>query len=79
MKIEGSPKDIEELTGIKDYMTAVPFEIEKLMGDVKTCTSIYDILNSFNYKFNDDDDFDKKWRLIGSPQETMKKIITSQT
>jgi hypothetical protein len=74
MKIESSPKDIEELTSIKDYMIAVPFEIEKLMGDLKACTNIYDILNSFNYKFYDDEDYDKKWRLIGSPKETMEKI-----
>jgi hypothetical protein len=28
-KIESAPKDIEELTSIKDYMSAVPNEIEK--------------------------------------------------
>ena len=30
MKIESQPKDIEELTSIKDYMAAVPSEIEKM-------------------------------------------------
>ena len=29
-KIESSPKDIEELTSIKEYMASVPNEIEKL-------------------------------------------------
>jgi hypothetical protein len=38
MKIESSPKDIEELTSIKDYMSAVPSEIEKIMPDLKACT-----------------------------------------
>jgi hypothetical protein len=73
-KIESAPKDIEELTSIKDYMAAVPNEIEKLSGDIKACMNIYEILNSFNYKFHDDEDYDKKWRLYGSPKETVEKI-----
>jgi hypothetical protein len=35
MKIESAPKDIEELTNIKDYMAAVPNEIEKISGEIK--------------------------------------------
>lgn len=45
MKIESQPKDIEELTSIKDYMAAVPNEIEKMNSDIKNCMSIYEILN----------------------------------
>ena len=73
-KIESAPKDIEELTSIKDYMAAVPNEIEKSMGDLKACMQIYEILNSFNYKYHDDEDYDKKWKLYGSPKETIEKI-----
>ena len=51
-KIESAPRDIEELTSIKDYMQAIPNEIEKLMPDLKTCMNIYEILNQFNYKFH---------------------------
>jgi hypothetical protein len=29
-KIEKKPTDIEDLTGIKDYMTTVPNELEKV-------------------------------------------------
>jgi dynein heavy chain len=50
-KIESAPKDIEELTSIKDYMNSVPNEIEKMSGDIKNCIHIYEILNQFNYKF----------------------------
>ena len=35
---------------------------------------IYEILNNFNYKFGDDEDYDKKWKLFGSPKETIEKI-----
>ena len=44
-KIESAPKDIEELTSIKDYMASVPNEIEKVMSDLKNCSNIYDILS----------------------------------
>jgi dynein heavy chain len=74
MKIESQPKDIEELCSIKDYMAAVPTEIEKMSADIKNCMNIYEILNFFNYKFSDDDDYDKKWRVFGGPKETMEKI-----
>ena len=30
MKCESHPKDIEELTTLKDYMASIPNEIEKL-------------------------------------------------
>jgi len=55
-------------------MAAIPNEIEKLQVDIKANMGVYDILNYFGYKFNDDDDFDKKWRAYGSPVETLKKI-----
>lgn len=29
-KIEGHPKDIEELTALKDFMASVPNDIEKM-------------------------------------------------
>ena len=74
MKICSSPKDIEELTALKDYMSAIPNELEKLSVDIKACLSIYDILNYFGYKFIDDEEFDKKWRVYGAPKDTLHKI-----
>lgn len=55
-------------------MAAVPLELEKLAADIKSCMSVYDILNNFGYKFGEEDDFDKKWRVYGAPVETLKKI-----
>lgn len=74
MKIESSPKDIEELTSIKDYMAAVPNEIEKLNPEIKACINIYEILNYFGYKFSDEEDYDKRWKLFGCAKETIEKI-----
>jgi hypothetical protein len=51
MKIESHPKDIEELTALKDFMIGVPNEIDKLQKDIKETLHIYSILDNFNYKF----------------------------
>ena len=51
MKIGSQPKDIEELTSIREYMAAIPNELEKLSVDIKLCMGVYDILNFFGYKF----------------------------
>jgi hypothetical protein len=55
-------------------MGQVPAEIEKLGFEIKKCTDIYDMLNEFQYAFADEDDADKRWRMFGSPQETIQKI-----
>lgn len=73
-KIESHPKDIEELTALKDYMNSVPNEIEKLQKDIKDTLGIYDILSLFNYRFPNDADFDKKYEVFGAPKETNSKI-----
>lgn len=74
MKIESHPKDIEELTALKDYMIGVPNEIEKLQKDIKETLNIYAILDIFNYKFNDDEDYGRKWKVFGSPLDTVSRI-----
>jgi dynein heavy chain len=74
LKIEGHPKDIEELTALKDYMASVPNEIEKLQKELKDCLNIYTILDQFNYKFADDDDYGRKWKVFGAPLDTSSRI-----
>ena len=74
LKIIAVPNNIEELSEIKSYMGQVPQEIEKLGMEIKKCTDIYDMLNEFQYSFADEDDADKRWRMFGSPQDTIQKI-----
>jgi hypothetical protein len=66
-KVESIPKDIEELSSIKDYMATVPNELEKLKPDIKSCMGVYEILNFFNYQFKSAEDFDRKWNLFKAP------------
>ena len=74
MKIESHPKDIEELTALKDFMVGVPNEIEKLQKEIKETLAIYSTLDFFNYKFSDDEDYGRKWKVFGSPLDTVSRI-----
>lgn len=55
-------------------MANVPNEIEKMSADIRVCMGVYDILSLFNYKFKEDEDYDKKWKVYGAPKETISKI-----
>ena len=73
-KIEKKPTDIEDLTAIKEYMATVPNELEKLAVEINSTLDVYAILEEFQYKFHEQEDYDKQWALYGSPKETLEKI-----
>lgn len=58
-KIEKKPVDIEDLTAIKEYMATVPNELEKIQVDINATLDTYKILEEFQYKFPEQDDYDK--------------------
>lgn len=72
-EINKPPKDIEELTEIKDLISRVPMEIEKMKIDIEANMNTYSILEKFNYKFTVDD-MNKKWDLFGYPKKTYDLI-----
>lgn len=72
--INRSPNDIEELSAIREFVAGVPNQIEKLEGQIKMGMQTYAILEEFGYKFGEDDDYDKQWKLYGSPCETHEVI-----
>ena len=76
-KINSSPNNIEELSQIRDFMGSVPSEIEKLDVSIKQGMQVYAILEEFKYTFAEEDDYDKQWRLYGSPNDT-KAVIGRQ-
>ena len=59
MKVESQPKDIEELSGIRDFMAGVPNEIQKLKNEIAAGMKVYKILEGFQYKYAEEDDYDK--------------------
>ena len=74
IKVEGTPKNIEELSAIRDFMANLPKDLEKKKLEIKKCMEIYTTLDMFHYKFDDEEEYDKMWRVYGSPLETMQRI-----
>jgi hypothetical protein len=54
-RIRRPPKNIEELTDTRKYITEIPITIEKLKQEINGCMEIYGILDGFNYEFTSSD------------------------
>ena len=52
-KVDLKHAKIEELAAVRDFMTGVPNEIEKLRGEIKIGMQYYGILEEFCYTFGD--------------------------
>ena len=74
LAIESAPKDIEDLSAIRDTMMNAPGEIQKLKNEIASGMKVYEILDGFQFQFEDPEDFDRQWRLFGSPGDTVDKI-----
>jgi hypothetical protein len=55
-------------------MANLPKDLEKKKMEIKKCMEIYTTLDMFHYKFDDEEEYDKMWRVYGSPLETMQRI-----
>ena len=49
-KIQRSPKEIEELTETKKYISEIGIFIEKYRKEIDVCMGIYDICDEFGYE-----------------------------
>ena len=72
------PKGIEELSATREFMNGLPKELEKRQGEIKNCMAIYEILDQFYHKYDDEEEYDKMWRVYGAPQETVQRIEKQQ-
>ena len=72
-KIERKPDDIEGLTAIKDYMEKCGSELDKLYIEIKESMKTYEILDEFQYKF-DDEDVKRKHNMQKAPKMTFELI-----
>jgi dynein heavy chain len=73
-RVEAAPKNIEELSSTKDFMDSLPNELDKQKQNIKNCMKIYETLDLFHYKFEDEEEQDKVWLVKGAPKETMERI-----
>jgi len=54
-RIRRPPKNIEDLTETRKYISEIPVEIEKLKKSINECMEIYNILDEFNFEFTNGD------------------------
>ena len=54
-RIRRPPKNIEELTETKKYISEIPVTIAKLKDEIKSCMDMYGILDDFNFEFSSGD------------------------
>jgi len=73
-KIENIPKNIEELSAIRDFMNAMPNDLEKQKVHIKNCMNTYEILDGFHHKFEDEEEQDRQFIVYGAPKEVMERI-----
>lgn len=74
IKCQSVPKNMEELAAIKEFMQMLPKDIEKKKGDIRKCMQMYETLDYFHYKFDEDEEYEKMWKVYGSPIETVQTI-----
>jgi dynein heavy chain, axonemal len=55
-------------------MQNAPQDIEKLKGEILANVKVYEILEGFQYKFTEDEDYERRWQLFGSPKDTFERI-----
>ena len=71
--ISKAPKDVEELTEIKQMIERIPMDIEKMRNEIENNMNTFNILEKFQFKFSTDD-LNKKWELFGFPKRTYDLI-----
>jgi dynein heavy chain len=72
-RIRREPKNIEELTDTRKYISDVGIEIEKLKREIEACMRTYDIAGEFHHEFSAGENEDK-WQMFGAPQKVLEAI-----
>jgi dynein heavy chain, axonemal len=72
-KLREQPKDIEELTELKEYMVQVEQDLGKIQEDIDACSKVYDILEDFRYSLSSED-INKRWVVFKGPKDILDTI-----
>ena len=59
-------------------MANLPKDLEKKKAEIRKCMEIYSTLDMFHYRFEDEEEYDKMWKVYGAPLETMVRIEKQQ-
>jgi len=74
-KINSVPKNIDELTETKKFISEIGVQIEKLKREIDECMKVYGILDEFNVELTGLE-FNNKWDLFKAPKNVQKVIET---
>lgn len=74
-KINAVPKNIDELTDTKKFISEIGVQIEKLKREIDECMKVYGILDEFNVELTGLE-FTNKWELFKAPKNVQKVIET---
>ncbi len=72
-KLREQPKDIEELTALKEYMVQVEQELGQIESSIEECGHVYDILEDFGYILSSED-INKRWVVFKGPKDILDTI-----
>lgn len=72
-KIRSSPKNIEELTELNEFIAQLPQRLEKSKEDINQSMEVYQIMEEFQYKFSVDD-INRKWQVYSYPSDIYELI-----
>ena len=72
-KLREQPKDIEELTALKEYMVQVEQELSQIETSIEECSKVYDILEDFGYILSSED-INKRWVVFKGPKDIIDTI-----
>jgi len=62
--------NIEKLVELKEYISNLPIELEKLKSDMNKVFDVYKIMEGFNYKFTPDE-MNKRWNVFAGPRDIL--------
>lgn len=63
---------------MKEYITGLPSELEKMKVRMTQLFDVFKMLEEFNYRFPLDD-FQRRWKIFGSPKEVKEMIEIRNT
>ena len=72
-KINSTPKNIDELTDTKKFISEIGVQVEKLKKEIDECMKVYSILDEFNVELTGLE-FTNKWDLFKAPKNVQKVI-----
>jgi len=68
-QLRKAPKNIEQSTELREFMSGVPGEVAKTSPDIGKCIQIFQVFEGFEVKLTNDD-FHQRWRVFACPKQT---------